>query len=92
MGGRSYAVPVRVWADTKYGVLAMIANSLKVDGRAAQGRAFSGRNFLALIAAEDRNKSAAIRPKVAPDKCTVPVDQTKPELSNLLLHMVVQGP
>jgi len=36
-GGRSYTVPVRVWADTKYGVLAMIANSLKVDGESPKG-------------------------------------------------------
>ena len=35
--GRSYTVPMRVWADTKYGVLAMIANSLKVDGEAPRG-------------------------------------------------------
>jgi Protein of unknown function (DUF3108) len=37
VAGRSYAVPVRVWADTKYGVLAMIANSLKVDGEPPKG-------------------------------------------------------
>ena len=37
VGGRSYTVPVRVWADTKYGVLAMIANSLKVDGESPKG-------------------------------------------------------
>jgi hypothetical protein len=35
--GRAYTVPVRVWADTKYGVLAMIANSLKVDGDNPKG-------------------------------------------------------
>ena len=35
--GRAYTVPVRVWADTKYGVLAMIANSLKVDGESPKG-------------------------------------------------------
>ncbi len=35
--GRAYTVPVRVWADTKYGVLAMIANSLKVDGENPKG-------------------------------------------------------
>jgi hypothetical protein len=35
--GRTYTVPVRVWADTKYGVLAMIANSLKVDGETPKG-------------------------------------------------------
>jgi Protein of unknown function (DUF3108) len=37
VGGRSYTVPVRVWADTKYGVLAMISNSLKVDGESPKG-------------------------------------------------------
>lgn len=37
VGGRAYTVPVRVWADTKYGVLAMIANSLKVDGQSPKG-------------------------------------------------------
>jgi len=35
--GRAYTVPVRVWADTKYGVLAMIANSVKVDGESPKG-------------------------------------------------------
>jgi len=35
--GRAYMVPVRVWADTKYGVLAMIANTLKVDGENPKG-------------------------------------------------------
>jgi hypothetical protein len=35
--GRTYTVPVRVWAVTKYGVLAMIANSLKVDGDSPKG-------------------------------------------------------
>ena len=35
--GRDYTVPVRVWADTKYGTLAMIATSLKVDGQAPLG-------------------------------------------------------
>jgi hypothetical protein len=37
VGGHSYSVPVRVWADTKYGVLAMIADSLKVDGTPPKG-------------------------------------------------------
>jgi len=35
--GRSYTVPVRIWADTKYGVLAVIATALKVDGQSPQG-------------------------------------------------------
>ena len=35
--GRDYTVPVRVWADTKYGVLAMLATSLKVDGQNPPG-------------------------------------------------------
>lgn len=32
IAGRNYTVPVRIWADTKYGVLAVIATDLKVDG------------------------------------------------------------
>jgi hypothetical protein len=35
--GRDYTVPVRVWAETKYGVLAMIATSVKVDGQTPKG-------------------------------------------------------
>jgi hypothetical protein len=31
-GGRAYTLPVRIWADTKYGTLAVIATELKVDG------------------------------------------------------------
>lgn len=30
--GRDYVVPLRVWADTKYGVVAVVADSVKVDG------------------------------------------------------------
>jgi hypothetical protein len=37
IAGRSYTVPVRIWADTKYGVLAVIATALKVDGQSPQG-------------------------------------------------------
>jgi len=37
VSGRGYTVPVRVWADTKYGMLAMIATSLKVDGESPKG-------------------------------------------------------
>jgi hypothetical protein len=37
VAGRSYTVPVRIWADTKYGVLAVIATSLKVDGQTPAG-------------------------------------------------------
>jgi hypothetical protein len=37
VAGRSYTVPVRIWADTKYGVLAVIATALKVDGQNPQG-------------------------------------------------------
>ena len=33
MAGRDYSVPVRIWADTKYGVLAILAHSVKVDGK-----------------------------------------------------------
>jgi len=32
--GRSYAVPLRVWADTQYGVVAAVATTLKIDGAA----------------------------------------------------------
>ncbi len=34
VAGRSYVVPLRVWADTPYGVVAVLANSLKIDGQA----------------------------------------------------------
>jgi hypothetical protein len=37
VAGRSYQVPVRIWADTKYGVLAILATSLKVDGETPKG-------------------------------------------------------
>jgi hypothetical protein len=37
VAGHDYTVPVRVWADTKYGVLAMLATSLKVDGQSSPG-------------------------------------------------------
>jgi hypothetical protein len=37
VAGRDYAVPVRIWADTKYGVLAILANSVKVDGQVPKG-------------------------------------------------------
>ena len=37
VAGRDYTVPVRVWADTKYGVLAMLATALKVDGQSPPG-------------------------------------------------------
>jgi len=37
VAGRSYTVPVRIWADTKYGVLAVIATALKVDGQSPPG-------------------------------------------------------
>jgi hypothetical protein len=30
--GRSFAVPLRVWAESQYGVIAVVATSLKVDG------------------------------------------------------------
>ena len=34
VAGRSFAVPVRVWADTKYGQLSVVASSVKIDGQA----------------------------------------------------------
>jgi hypothetical protein len=37
IAGHDYAVPVRVWAETKYGVLAILANSVKVDGQTPKG-------------------------------------------------------
>jgi hypothetical protein len=30
--GRSFAVPLRVWADTQYGVIAVVATQLRIDG------------------------------------------------------------
>ena len=30
--GRTYVVPLRVWADTPYGVIAAVTSSLKIDG------------------------------------------------------------
>jgi len=30
--GRSFAVPLRVWAESQYGVIAVVTTSLKVDG------------------------------------------------------------
>lgn len=35
--GRNYTVPLRIWADTPYGVLAVVANSVKVDGAVPKG-------------------------------------------------------
>jgi len=32
--GRTYVVPLRVWADTDYGTVAAVATSLKIDGQA----------------------------------------------------------
>ena len=31
--GSDYVVPLRVWADTNYGLVAVVANSLKIDGQ-----------------------------------------------------------
>jgi len=33
VAGRDYTVPVRVWADTKYGVMAVVADAIRVDGQ-----------------------------------------------------------
>ena len=35
--GHDYAIPVRVWAETRYGVLAVIATAVKVDGQTPKG-------------------------------------------------------
>ena len=37
VAGRDYVVPVRIWSETKYGVLAILANSVKVDGQTPKG-------------------------------------------------------
>ena len=37
VAGRDYTVPLRVWAETKYGVIAVLATSLKVDGQHPRG-------------------------------------------------------
>jgi hypothetical protein len=34
---RAYTVPVRVWAETRYGVMAVVADSMRVDGQAPKG-------------------------------------------------------
>jgi hypothetical protein len=31
--GSDYVVPLRVWADTPYGLVSVVANSLKIDGQ-----------------------------------------------------------
>src|SRR5262249_659162 len=33
IAGRSYVIPLRVWADTQYGVVAAVATALKIDGQ-----------------------------------------------------------
>jgi hypothetical protein len=33
VAGRSFAVPLRVWAQSQYGVIAAVATSLKIDGQ-----------------------------------------------------------
>jgi hypothetical protein len=35
--GRDYTLPLRVWADTKYGVIAVLADSIRVDGTTPKG-------------------------------------------------------
>lgn len=44
VAGRDYTVPVRVWAETKYGVMAVLANSIRVDGQAPRGVAKGGKS------------------------------------------------
>ena len=63
--GPRHTVPVRIWADTKYGVLAILATALKVDGQTPKG------------SARDRNKRGASSAQCSgygielrgPDKC-----------------------
>ena len=31
--GHTFAVPVRLWADTQYGQLSVVADSIKIDGQ-----------------------------------------------------------
>jgi hypothetical protein len=33
VAGRSYVVPLRVWVDSQFGTIAVVANSLKIDGQ-----------------------------------------------------------
>lgn len=35
--GRDYTVPLRVWAETRYGVMAVLATAVKVDGQSPKG-------------------------------------------------------
>lgn len=37
IAGRDYTVPLRVWAETKYGVIAVLATALKIDGQSPKG-------------------------------------------------------
>jgi hypothetical protein len=32
VAGRDYVIPLRVWAETSYGVIAAVATTLKIDG------------------------------------------------------------
>jgi len=36
VAGRSFVVPLRVWANTQYGVIAAVTTSLKIDGKPVQ--------------------------------------------------------
>ena len=31
--GSDYVVPLRLWADTQFGVVSVVANSVKIDGQ-----------------------------------------------------------
>lgn len=37
VAGHDYTVPLRVWAETKYGVMAVLATTVKVDGQSPKG-------------------------------------------------------
>ena len=37
IAGRSYVIPLRVWAETQYGVVAAVATALKIDGQKPKG-------------------------------------------------------
>jgi hypothetical protein len=37
ISGRSYAVPLRVWAQSQYGVIAAVTTAFKIDGVEPKG-------------------------------------------------------
>jgi hypothetical protein len=37
LAGRNYVIPLKVWANTPYGLVAVVASSLKIDGASPKG-------------------------------------------------------